>query len=359
MRKILVVIGTDSEAIRAVPLIHCLCAIPSIQTVVCIAAQDSQLLASELENFGFLVDVNLELIRQTVNADLAPGVDRVIGKHRPDFVLVYGDASAAMASFSRHASFGNLETGLRMYELHYHSEEHANPRTIDLTATRYFVSSEASRADLLRDGVSPENIFITDSTEVDAVMMVAERIRNDDALNTKLAADFSFIDPNKRLILVTGHRHENNDGRLESLCRALKRLAARTDVQVVFPVHPDSAVNEVVDEICADFPNIELIQPQGYLHSVYLMLAAYFIVTDPGNTPKEALSLSKPVLEMPDLSERTNLATPNPVERDADLIVHECTLLLDDPSYYNTFSAPRNPYGDGHASQRIVETLLR
>jgi UDP-N-acetylglucosamine 2-epimerase len=359
MRKILVVIGTDSEAIRAVPLIRCLCAIPSIQTVVCIAAQDSQLLAAELEDFGFLVDVNLELIRQTVNTDLAPGVDRVIGKHKPDCVLVYGDASAAMASFSRHASFGNLGNGLRMYELRYHDAGSANPRMIDLTATRYFVSSEASRADLFMAGVSPENIFITDSTEVDAVLMLAERIRNDDALNTKLAADFSFIDSNKRLILVTGHRHENHDGRLESLCRALKRLAVRTDVQVVFPVHPGSPMNEVVDEICADFPNIELVQPQGYLHSVYLMLAAYFIVTDPGSTPKEALSLSKPVLEMPDVSGRTEAGAIDPVELDADRILQECTMLLDDQSYYRTFSALRNPYGDGHASQRIVETMLR
>jgi UDP-N-acetylglucosamine 2-epimerase len=312
-----------------------------------------------LENFGFLIDVNLELIRQTVSTDLAPGVDRVIGKHKPDFVLVYGDASAAMASFSRQASFGNLGTGLRMYELHHHSAEGASPGTISLTATRYFVSSEISRDNLLIEGVSSENIFITDSTEVDAVLMIAERIRNDDALNTKLAADLSFIDPNKRLILVTGHRHENHDGRLESLCRAMKRLAVRADVQVVVPVHPDSAVNEVMDEICADCPNIELIQPQGYLHSVYLMLAAYFIVTDPGNTPKEALSLSKPVLEMPDMSERTKVGTINPVERDADRILQECTMLLDDPSYYSTFSAPRNPYGDGHASQRIVESMLR
>ena len=317
------------------------------------------MLAGELENFGFLFDVNLELIRQTVNTDLAPGVDRVIGKHRPDFVLVYGDASAVMASFSRHASFGNLGTGLRMYELHYPGNESANPRMIELTATRYFVSSEGARDNLLMDGVSPENIFITDSTEVDAMMMVAERIRTDDALNTKLAADFSFVDPNKRLILVTGYRHENRDGRLESLCRALKRLALRADVQVVVPVHSDSTVNEVIDEICADFPNIALIQPQGYLHSVYLMLAAYFIVTDPGNTPKEALSLNKPVLEMPDLSERPQAGTINRVELDADRILQECTMLLDDPSYYRTFSGLCGPYGDGHASQRIAETLLR
>jgi UDP-N-acetylglucosamine 2-epimerase len=124
-------------------------------------------------------------------------------------------------------------------------------------------------------------------------------------------------------------------------------------------MHPNFAVYEVIDEICADYPNIALIKPQGYLHSVYLMLAAYFIVTDPGNTPKEALSLSKPVLEMPDMSERTNVGTINSVEREAERILQECTMLLDDPSYYSTFSAPRNPFGDGHASQRIVESMLR
>ena len=243
-----------------------------------------------------------------------------------------------------------------MYELYYHGAESANPRTIDLIATRYFVSSEASRDNLLMDGVSRENIFITDSTEVDAVRMVAERIRKDDALNTKLAADFSFIDPNKRLILVTGHRHESHDAHLESLCRALKRLAVRADVQVVVPVHPDSSVNEVMGEICADFPNIALIQPQGYLHSVYLMLAAYFIVTDPGNTPKEALSLSKPVLEMPDMSGRPETGAINPVELDADRIpagMHHASgrpLLLHAP--FPLFAPPMATGTPASASRR-------
>jgi UDP-N-acetylglucosamine 2-epimerase (non-hydrolysing) len=203
-------------------------------------------------------------------------------------------------------------------------------------------------------GVSPENIFITDSTEVDALLMVAERIRNDDALNTKLAADLPFLDPDKRLILVTGYRSENSERHLQSLCRALKRLAVRPDVQVVFLVHPDSMVNEVMDEISAELANIELIQPQGYLHSIYLMQAAYFIVAEPGDTPKEVLSLCKPVLEMPDMFER-----PDAEGRDSGRILQECTMLLDNPAYYRAFSTLCNPYGDGHASQRIAETLLR
>jgi UDP-N-acetylglucosamine 2-epimerase (non-hydrolysing) len=264
-----------------------------------------------------------------------------------------------MASFSRYASFGNLGTGLCIYELRHRSAEGANLQVIDLTATRYFVSSEISRDTLLEEGVAPENVFLTDSTEVDAALLVIERIRNDEALKAKLAADFSFLDPKKRMILVAGQRSEKHDGRLESVCRALKKLAARPDVQVIYTLPPDSGANEYVGSEFADHPNITLVQHQDYLHSVYLMLTAYFIVTHPGGTPKEALALCKPVLEMPDVSGRTNAGVGNRVERDADRILQECILLLEVPSYYNTFSAPLKPYGDGHASQRIVETLLR
>ncbi len=359
MRKILVVVGTDSEAIRAAPLIRCLRAIPSMQTVVCIAAQDSQLLAGELASFGFLVDEDLELTRQTVNADFAPGVDRVIGKHKPDYVLVYGNASTLMASFSRYASFGNLRSGLCMYELRHRSAEGSNLQVIDLTSTRYFVTSEISRDTLLEEGVAPENVFLTDSTEVDAALLVIERIRNDESLKTKLAADFPFLDPNMRMILVSGQRSDKYEGRLESLCRALKKLAARPDVQVIYTLSPDSRANEFVESEFADHPNVTLVPHQDYLHSVYLMLTAYFIVANPGDIPKEALALCKPVLEMPDVSGRTNAGAGNRVERDVDRILQECILLLEVPAYYNTFSVPRNPYGDGHASQRIVETLLR
>ncbi|MBU1426568.1 MAG: UDP-N-acetylglucosamine 2-epimerase [Gammaproteobacteria bacterium] len=360
MRKVLVVVGTDSEAIRALPLIHSLRAVPSMQTVVCIAAQDSQLLAAELASFGFLVDEELELIRQTLNANVSPGVDRVIGKHKPDCVLVYGDACKSMASFSGHSLFGCLGAGLRMYELRHHSAESANPRGINLTATRYFVSSVTSRDNLLEEGVAPENVFLTDSTEVDAALMVAERIRNDDVLRTKLAADFPFLDPDKRLILIAGYRHENRSGHMASLSPALKCLAMRSDLQIVCLACSDSGMDEVMDEKFAGLPNITFVQPQDYLHSVYLMLTAYFIITGPDVTPKEVLALGKPVLEMRDLSGyRDAGAIDDLAERDADRILQECARLLDDPACYRTFSFHRTPHGDGHASQRIVETLLR
>jgi UDP-N-acetylglucosamine 2-epimerase (non-hydrolysing) len=357
MHKILVVIGSRPEAIKAAPLIYRLRAVPSMHTVVCIAAQQGQKFAHELEDFALHADEEL-----IPGADLSQGVDHAIAKHRPDTVLVYGNADKTMASFRRQAAFGNLGTGLRMYELYHHSPECEQSHKIDLTATKYFVSSERSRDNMLNEGVSAENLYVTDSTEVDAVLMAAERIRNDEKLKARLAGDFPFLDPKKRLILVTGSKQEEVGGRLESLCRNLTRLAMRPDVQLAFLLHPDDKGNETPDEIFGNHSNIALIQPRDFLHEVYLMQAAFLILSDPDDVPKGALSLKKPVLVMNDTPECREAAEAdilNPSTIDARCILRECVMFLDDSSYYQAFSGHRNPYGDGHASQRIVETLLR
>jgi UDP-N-acetylglucosamine 2-epimerase len=328
-----------------------------MQTVVCIAAQQGQSLSHELSSFGIEADEELEAFGQGDKSTFSQGFDRVIVKHKPDCVLVYGDANNSMASFRRHASFGNLGAGMRMYELHHHSADGANPHVIDLTATRYFVSSEMSRENMLKEGVASENLFVTDSTEVDAMLMVAERIRDDEKLKAKLAGDFPFLDANKRLILVAGHPRGGNEEYLLGLRRDLKKLAMRPDVQLVFPLQHDSSVNELVAEPFAGIPNFAIIPPQDYLHSVYLMQAAYLILSDPDHPHKGALSLNKPVLVMFDESGEAGGESHS--AGDAGRLLRECTLLLDDPSYYQACSPRRNPYGDGHASQRIVETLLR
>ena len=334
-----------------------------MRTVVCLAARDCEPLAQELANFGIEAEEELGAVGQEVNENLSRGVDLVITKHRPDCVLVYGDADKSMASFRNQASFGNLGAGLRMYELHHHNPEGKGAHKVDLTATRYFVSSEKSRNNMLKEGVSTENLFVTDSTEVDAVLMVAERIRNDERLKAKLAGDFPFLDPNKRLILFTGSRQKDTTGGcLESLCRNLTRLAMRPDVQLAFLLHSDRRGDGGSGEIFAQHPNIALIQPRDYLHAVYLMQAAFLIISDPDDVPKGALSLKKPVLVMSDFPENPEAGeagTINHAGTDAGSILRECAMFLDDPSYYQVFSARRNPYGDGHASQRIVETLLR
>jgi len=361
MHKILVVIGTHPEAIRAAPLIQRLQAIPSMRTVVCVATQHCELLAHELANFGIETEEVLGSVEQGANLNLSEGVDKVIAKHKPDCVLVYGDADMSMASFRGHTSFGNLGGELRMYELHHRTPEGESLHMIDLTATRYFVSSERSRDNMLKDGVASENLFVTDSTEVDAILMVVKNIRNDAKLNAKLAGDFRYLDPNKRLIYVAGHL-VGDESRLRSLCCDLKHLALRADVQLVFPKPADCSVGRIVDECFAGLPNIALIPPPDYLHSVYLMQAAFLILADLGHIHKGALSLNKPVLVMADVSETHEAVEAGSIKfvgADAAQILRECTRFLEDPSYYQAFSSHRNPYGDGHASQRIVETLLR
>lgn len=363
MQKLLVVIGTHSEAIRAAPLVRCLQAVSSMQTVVCVVARNCQVLTKELAIFGIDVDEELESVKKgATKSNPLHGVDRVIGKHRPDCVLVFGNSNNVMGALCRADNFSNFGTGLRIYELRHCASEGTNSHTIDLVATRYFVQAETARDELLKAGIAPENIFVTDSTEVDAVTMVADRIRNDGELEAKLATDLSFLDPGKRLILISGQRHENHEACFESLFRALKRLAARSDVQVVYPVHPDSKVKGIADETFVYHPNITLIQPQDYLHYVYLIQTAFLILTDSGDTLKEVSSLNKPVLEMLDVSrcsKAANAVTTKSAEMEAENILRECTLLLDDPYCYRAYSSRRNPYGDGHASQRIVETLLR
>ena len=360
MRKILVVIGTYSEAILMAPVVRRLRAEPALQTIVCLTAQHHSMFDQVPDIFAIQVDEDLNAMK--LNAAVSQGIDHVIEKHKPDCVLVHGDTATAAESLHLHTPAGNGEAGLRMYELRYAVQEESIRPAIDLVATYFFASSGVLRDKLLREGVAADKIYLTGDLAVDALLMAIDRIRNDGALNAKLAAAFQFIDPNRRLILVIGHRRANHGGGLESVCRALRRLAMRPDVHVAYPAPPNPKVHSVVDDLFADHPNITLVGPQDYLHFVYLMQAAYLILADSGDTPKEALSMSKPVLVMRDLAERPaviDAGTIKLVGTDAERILRECTMFLDDPSYYRAFSTHRTRCGDGDASQRIVEILLR
>lgn len=362
MRKILAVIGTRSAAIRIAPLIRLLQTVPSMQTVVCIASPYEQQIVRELDVFGIRADETVGRIACQSNEDIAQEVEGFIRVHKPDCVLVQGDAGVVMASFRRQAAYGNLGNGLRLYEFHHHAVDGANPQVVDLVATHYFVSSEASRDRLLKEGVAAENIYVTDSTAVDALLMVIERIRSDDGLKAGLAADLPCIDPEKHLIFVAGYRRDYSLDQFENICRALKRLAMRPDVQVIYPAHPEPRMRSTADAVFADHPGITVIEQQDYLHHVYLMQAAYLILTDSDDAQDDVLSLGKPVLVMRDVSERLDsddVGTIKQVGTDTEHILRECTMFLDDESYYQAFASHRNPYGDGQASQRIVETMLR
>ncbi len=348
-RKILVLVGTYSEAILMAPLISHLRAEHGLRTTVCLTTPHRQVLDQALGIFG-------------IHADDMRDSDSAIEEYKPDRVLAYGHTATSIESLRLHAPAATGKTALHMYELRY-SAEAADGRAIKVLSTYFFVPSETSRDDLLGQGVSADKVALIGDLAVDALQMAIGRIRKDSALKAKLAAAFPFINSkSRRLVLVIGHRRANHGGGLEGVCRALRRLAMRADAQVAYPAPLNPQVRSVVDGLFAGHPNVTLIEPQDYLHSVYLMQAAYLILADSGDTPKEALSMGKPVLVMRDHAERPEVpdsGTIRLVGTDADRILRECSMFLDDPSYYRAFSTHHNPYGDGQASRRVVEKLLQ
>ena len=369
-RKILVVIGTRPEAIKMAPLVHALLAEPRFQTVVCLTAQHRQMLDQVLEIFGITADIDLNLMKQgqqlaELTAHVLTGVDEVLKLHKPDCVLVHGDTTTAvaagLAAFYRHVPVGHVEAGLRTYDMHHPWPEEMNRRVIDVLADFYYAPTELSRANLLAENISADKIFVTGNTVIDALLMTVARIQDDARLHAQLAGVFPYLEQNKRLILVTGHRRENHGDGLAKLCHALTELARRDDVQIVYPVHLNPNVREVVLSALADKDNIHLIEPLDYLHFVYLMSRAHVILTDSGGIQEEAPSLGKPVLVLREVTERPEAVEAGTVQlvgTDRQKIVAACARLLDDEDYYRQFSQRANPYGDGTASKQIVNSLL-
>lgn len=361
MRRLLFLVNSRAAAIRLAPLILHLRVIPALRMIVCAVPAQGRTVIAELAEFGIVPDEVLDAEQGDEPEALALGVNWLIEAHKPDWVLVQGNADGLMASFSRKPAYGNLGSGLRAYQLLHHPAQQGETSRIDLLATQYFVTTEAARDHLLCNGIETESIFVSDSTAVDALLMVRERITGDSGLNARLAADLPFIAPEKRLILVLGFRRDQDSALLESACRALKRLAMRPDVQVVYPAHPDPQMQAVAEAVFANHPDIHLIAQQDYLHHVYLMQSAHLVLTASGEIQEEALSLGKPLLLMRDADERPQAEDAGTVKRvgsDMEHILLECSMFLDDPAYYRAFAVQINPAGDGLASLRIAEALL-
>jgi UDP-N-acetylglucosamine 2-epimerase len=362
MRRILAVVSSRAAAVRIAPLVRLLRRVPSMSAVVCIASPHAGQIAAELAVFGIEADEVLDRIACQSDRDIGNAVAALVRRHKADCVLVQGDAGAVMGAFRRQAAFGNLGSGLRLYELHHHDADAVGEELVDLVATCYFVSSEAARDQLRKEGVAPENIYVTDSTAVDALMMMTERISNDRKLQDGLAAAYPHVAPDRRLIYVACQRGDCSVERFESICRALRRLAMRPDVQVVCPAHPEPGMRRIADEVFADHPQITVIEPPDYLHHAYLLQAAYLILSDSDEACDEVLSLGKPVLVMRGAGKGlggADTGTAKLVGAETADILRECTMFLDDEAYYQAFTSRRGHCGDGQASQRIVETLLR
>ena len=365
----MVVFGTRPEAIKMAPVVRALRATPGIEVEVVVTAQHRQMLDQVLELFDLVPDVDLDLMTpdQTLPGmfgRILSAMHGVLERRRPDLVLVHGDTSTtlatALAGYYARVPVGHVEAGLRTGNLQAPWPEEANRRLTAPLATLHFAPTPRARDNLLAEGIDHGTIHVTGNTVIDALLEVVDRIENDAALRCALAARFSFIDPGRKLLLVTGHRRENFGDGFDQICVALRELAERQDLQVVYPVHLNPQVQEPVQRLLGASPNIHLIAPQDYLPFVYLMTRAELILTDSGGIQEEAPSLGKPVLVMRDTTERPEALDAGSVRlvgTDAIVIVREVQRLLDQPAAYNAMARSHNPYGDGTAAARIAAVI--
>ncbi|WP_207063714.1 non-hydrolyzing UDP-N-acetylglucosamine 2-epimerase [Motiliproteus sp. SC1-56] len=369
MQKLLLVFGTRPEAIKMAPLVKALEVDARFDARVCVTAQHRQMLDQVLALFEIepAYDLNLMKPGQTltdVTCAVLQGLEPVLSDWKPDRLLVHGDTTttfaATLAAFYQKIPVGHVEAGLRTGNIYSPWPEEINRKLTGAITDLHFAPTEGARQNLLGEGVRRAQVVVTGNTVIDALLQVHGRIAASPELTARFAARFDFLDSERRLVLVTGHRRESFGEGFENICRALRDLAERFDVQVVYPVHLNPNVQEPVKRILADAPHVHLIEPQDYLPFVYLMGQAHIILTDSGGIQEEAPSLGKPVLVMRDTTERpeaVEAGTVRLVGADHEKILTEATRLLDDPDHYSAMSRAHNPYGDGQACARIVEAL--
>lgn len=367
--KILSVFGTRPEAIKMAPVVKALAEDPSFDAKVCVTAQHRQMLDQVLELFAIQPDFDLDLMKadQTlgdITGNVLHGMEGIFAQWQPDMVLVHGDTTttlaAALSSYYAKVPVGHVEAGLRTGDKYSPWPEEMNRHLAGALADVHFSPTEKARENLLHEGIAPESIHVTGNTVIDALLTVEERIRSDADLRGRLERHFPFLDPQKYLVLVTGHRRENFGSGFENICQTIATLARRDDVQVVYPVHLNPHVQEPVRRILSDLSNVFLLKPQDYLSFVYLMHRCTLVLTDSGGIQEEAPSLGKPVLVMRDTTERPEAleaGTALLVGTDRARIVREVSRLLDAPEAYRTMAEAHNPYGDGTAARRIATFL--
>jgi len=367
--KILSVFGTRPEAIKMAPVIKKLPR-EGIEARVCVTAQHRKMLDQVLELFDIKPDYDLDVMNAgqgltDVTCLVLKRLGEVLADFRPDRVLVHGDTTTALAgtlaAYYQKIPVGHVEAGLRTRNIYAPWPEEVNRRVVSAVADLHFAPTEGARRNLLGEGIAASCVHVTGNTVIDALLAVVKRFAEDDTLRGRLAEQFAYLNPNRKLILVTGHRRENFGDGMERICWALANLAERRDVQIVYPVHLNPNVQKPVQHILGGRQNIHLIEPQDYVPFVYLMSRSYLVLTDSGGVQEEAPSLGKPVLVMRERTERpeaVQAGTVRLVGTDQARIVDEASRLLDDRAFYQQMCVAHNPYGDGLASQRIVAALL-
>ena len=382
MKTVMLVFGTRPEAIKMAPLVKTLEShADEFRTLVCVTGQHRQMLDQVLDIFHIRPDFDLNIMRAgqdlyDVTTRVLTGMREVLTTARPDIVLVHGDTttsmSAALAAFYARIPVGHVEAGLRTHDVLSPWPEEMNRQLTARLATCHFAPTPLSRDNLLAENIAADHIWVTGNTVIDALHWVTARIKANPELAAGLDAhlheagyDVSRLTGGRRLVLITGHRRENFGKGFLSMCRAIKALTERyPEVDFIYPMHLNPNVRRPIHDVfgpdLTDLGNMHFIEPLEYLSFVYLMEKSHIVLTDSGGIQEEAPGLGKPVLVMRDTTERPEAVTAGTVKlvgTDFDRIVSEVTTLLDKPSAYRRMSQAVNPYGDGHACERIVNAL--
>ncbi len=370
-RTVLVVFGTRPEAIKMLPVIAALEARARFRVVVCATGQHRDLVSPVLALFGRPADRDLGLMTEdqalpALTARVLSAVSAVISETRPDLVLVQGDTAtalaAALAAFQARVPLGHVEAGLRSFDLARPWPEEGNRIAIDCLADLLFAPTEGAAQNLQREYGRRGRIVVTGNTGIDALLTVARRLDTDPALRETVGHSLPALDPARRLILVTAHRRESFGHGLAGICQALVTLAARGDVEIVWPVHPNPTVCSTVATGLAGSTAVRLTQPVGYAEMVALMRRASLILTDSGGVQEEAPALGRPALVLRDVTERPEALASGVVRLVGTAparILAEAVRLLDDAEAYAEAARPVFPYGDGRAADRIAAEIER
>lgn len=369
--KTLCVFGTRPEAIKMAPLAIQLAKDDRFEARVCVTGQHREMLDQVLELFQLVPDHDLNIMKPgqdltDVTTSILQGLKSVFAEFKPDIVLVHGDTAttfaATLAAYYQQIPVGHVEAGLRTGNIYSPWPEEGNRKLTGTLSTLHFAPTANSEQNLLNEGINPASISVTGNTVIDALLDVVAKLESNQELQQRFSDQFNFLDAEKKLILVTGHRRESFGGGFERICQALVDTAkAYPDVEVLYPVHLNPNVREPVNRLLQDINNVHLIEPLDYLPFVYLMNRAHIILTDSGGIQEEAPSLGKPVLVMRDTTERpeaVGAGTVKLVGTEISAITDNLQRLLTDQQAYTAMSRAHNPYGDGKACQRIAQALI-
>lgn len=362
--KVMSIFGTRPEAIKMAPLVKELERRKEIESIVCVTAQHRQMLDQVLETFNIKPDYDLNIMKQgqslsEITSRALTGLESVIKDVKPDIVLVHGDTTTtfagALAAFYNQVAIGHVEAGLRTYDKYSPFPEEMNRQMVDCMTDLYFAPTTVSKENLLKEDIQEEKIFVTGNTAIDAMSTTVK--------NAYTHPELEWIKPNEKMILLTAHRRENLGEPMRHIFKAIRRIVDEfDDVKVIYPIHLNPLVRSVANEVFAGCDKVKLIEPLEVFDFHNFQNKSYIILTDSGGIQEEAPSLGKPVLVLRDTTERPegiSAGTLKLVGTNEETIYNETKKLLTDNKEYEKMSHASNPYGDGHASERIVDAIIK